>query len=458
MPVIPRRVLLHGLLGGAGLAALPLPALAASVPRVAVIGAGIAGLGAARALRARGLDVIVLEARGRIGGRIWTSQRLGVPVDLGAAWIHGDVGNPLMRLARSAGLHTQPTDWDALALFDADGEALSSGDMEVAWARVEQVLAAIAEAQPQASSQASLAAVIAAAQPAAHAGLAPRLSRAVDWLLHTTIESEAGAGFAQRGLLAYDSEEALDGDDLLIRQGYAALLRPLAEGLDVRLGSEVVAIDHHAEGVRIACADGPPLTADAAVLSVPLGVLKAGGLTIRPALPAAHRTAIDRLGMGLLNKLAMRFPHRFWPEDGAPFGLLGGRGDIALECYPLHTLVQAPVLVLLYGGERGHAFERLDGAQASQQAVASLRRAFPAAVAPLVIEATAWGEDRFARGSYSVMAPGSSLADHRRLAAPAGERLWLAGEATADDYPATVHGALVSGQRAAAAVIAALGW
>jgi len=458
MALMHRRDYLIGLLSGAGLAALSLPAIAAATPRVVVIGAGMAGLTAARALRHRGLAVTVLEARERIGGRIWTSRQLGPPIDLGAAWIHGDEGNPLVKRAHSARLHTQATDWAALRLYDHDGQRLSDAELEQAWRHVELVEASIAEAQQTASPKDSLAPLLTAARQGPLAGLSPRLRRAVEWLLQSAIESEAGANYAQRSLAAYDSEDSFDGDDLLIREGYAALLGPLAEGLDIRLGCPVIAIEHDGSGARVVCASAPPVDAEAVVVSVPLGVLKSGELSISPPLVRAQRAAIAKLGMGVLNKLALRFPRRFWPADGAPFGLLGnGEGGAApMECYPLHTLLDAPVLVLLYGAQLGSRFETLGSERASREALAALRRVFADVPDPLSVQATAWGRDPYSRGSYSVMAPGSSLADHRALSAAAGARLWLAGEATVDDYPATVHGALLSGQRAAEAVIAAL--
>src|SRR6185436_16299522 len=107
---------------------------------VIVIGAGIAGLAAARTLADAGASVVVLEARDRIGGRVWTDRSLGVPIDLGASWIHGVEGNPITELARAAGAPTLPTDWDDFALFDHDGTRVSKGDLKELGDAFEQVM------------------------------------------------------------------------------------------------------------------------------------------------------------------------------------------------------------------------------------------------------------------------------------------------------------------------------
>lgn len=444
-----RRTWLKGLTGLLALAALPLQAAPGGAPRVAVIGAGAAGLAAARSLQAAGVAVTVFEARQRIGGRIWTSDALGVALDMGAAWIHGDRGNPLVPLASEAGLRTVATDWDAMRLYDVDGRGLSDEELEHAWTLTEQVLEGIVEQSADAGRRASLAPSIAAAGRGPLAGLPPSIRRSVAFLLSSQIETESGADFAGRSLSAFDSEEGFDGDDLLIARGYAALLQPLTKGLQIHLGRTITAIRHDAQAVHVRESDATEHRFDAAVLSVPLGVLKHGDLRIEPALPAAQQRAVATLQMGVLNKLALRFESRFWPVDGAPFGLLGETEDDGAEAVPMDSVVDAPVLVLLYGARRGRNFEQRSSEQQVATAMAALRRAFPGAPDPQRAQSTAWLADPYSRGSYSVMAPSADLAMHTALSRPAGPRLWLAGEASADDYPSTVHGAYLSGQRAA---------
>jgi polyamine oxidase len=451
-----RRRCLAGLGALLALAAAPLPPARAMAAPVLVVGAGMAGLAAARTLRREGLAVTVLEARPRIGGRIWTRHELGAPVDLGASWIHGDQGNPLGRLLRATGASTLATDWEALRLYDQDGSVLADAELAAAEAAVAALSRRLAVAQEDAGPAMSLAEVVDPLRADWARRLAPRVRRAAEWLLHAELESESGATLGARGLAAFDQEQAIAGDDLLIAEGYASLLAPLAEGLDIRRDWPVHRVLHDEAGVRLSGPRGE-LGAAAAILSLPLGVLKAGRVVVEPPLPRRQRQAITRLGMGVLDKLVWRFPRRFWPADGAPFGVLGdARGDGALECYPLHRSSGQPILMLLFGAQRAARFAA-GGEAAAEQALAALRRAFPAAPAPLAALRTDWAADPWTGGSYSVMAPGASLADHAALGEPAGPRLWLAGEATVDDYPATVHGAYLSGVRAAERVLEEVG-
>jgi polyamine oxidase len=454
-----RRRTIASLLALAGFAAAPLGPLRAAAPRVLVIGAGMSGIAAARRLRREGCDVQVVEARDRIGGRIHSSRALGATIDLGAAWIHGHRGNPLVAMAAEAGVRTLATDWDAVRLYTHQGNPVAERDLAVAWDVVEAVEARIALAQASARPADSVAPVIERARNEVFSALPAGQRRIVEWLLRSGNDNESGAGFDGRGLRAYDSESAFEGDDLLLREGYLALLEPMAEGLSIQLGSPVKAVSHHARGVQVYLQSGVAMQADAAIVTTPLGVLKSGGLQFEPALPAAQGTAIRRLRMGVLNKLVLRFPQRFWEAGLGVFGMIGEAedGSPSFECLALDDLTGLPILLMLYGAARGIEFEQRGRDIAVAEVVARLRRQYTRVAAPDAVLHTGWFADPWSRGSYSVMAPGASLDDHAVLGEAAGPRLWLAGEATVDDFPATVHGAYRSGLRAADAVLEELG-
>lgn len=241
-----------------------------------------------------------------------------------------------------------------------------------------------------------------------------------------------------------------------LKPGYGALLSRLARPLDIRLDTRVQAIVHDDDGVQVETSRGM-FNGEAAVCAFPLGVLKAPGLRFDPVLPSRQRAAVARLGTGVLDKIALRFPTRFWP-DVQRFARVDGPPDRRAEFYNLHPMHGEPILVALVAGDRARALEAMPEAAAVEQILIELRSIFGKRVStPERVIRTRWGSDPFALGSYSRIPPGASLDDFDALAEAPGERLFMAGEATVSDYPGTVHGALMSGLRAAGEVADALG-
>jgi polyamine oxidase len=274
----------------------------ASRGHVVVIGAGMAGLAAARQLADAGVNVTVLEARERIGGRMWTDTSLGMPIDLGAAWIHGTKGNPLVALANQAGAATVETDWDDVVVFDAGGEvdAAAVDGAADAWERAQHDVDGLTDdAAPAASVQSALAEVTDLGDPL------------IAWNVATDISAEYAADPDELSLKWFGTEGQFDGPDLILPQGYDRLARHLADGLTIRRGTAVSHIADDGSGVRLDTSRGV-VTADRVIVTVPLGVLKAGTITFDPPLSAAKRAAIARLGFGVLDKVVLAFDEPFW--------------------------------------------------------------------------------------------------------------------------------------------------
>ncbi|MCU0753977.1 MAG: FAD-dependent oxidoreductase [Xanthomonadales bacterium] len=444
----PRRRGLLGALAGAPLLAVT-PAWSGARRRVAVIGAGMAGLAAAARLQEAGLAVTVFESRERIGGRILTDRSLGAAVDLGAAWIHGHQGNPLTRMAREAEARTQATDWEQVAVF-ADGRRVDDARL----ARAEALAEDWREGLDAAGRRDSVADVLARREADARRGVA-----AHDWALArarqaVAIELEYGEDMASLSAQGLEADEAYGGDDRWFPDGFEALLEPLAEDLDLRLGQRVGAITHDAAGVLLR-GDFGQYRADAAILTVPLGVLAAGRPVLDPPLPLRHRAALAGLGMGVLEKVVLRYPRAFWPASLHGFGVLGA--PFPVEFYNLGVAEGAPILVALTAGRGSRELATLPAELRGRRLHELLLRGFGERIpAPESVIATAWHRDAEALGSYSVVWPGGRAADRAVLAEPVGSRLWLAGEHTVTDYPGTVHGAWHSGRRAARRLLQAL--
>lgn len=406
--------------------------------RVVVVGAGVAGLAAARRLADAGMSVTVVEARSRIGGRTWTDTSLGRPIDLGAAWIHGSEGNPLVDLAAQVGARTVETNFEDVVVLQ-DGSVVDPAAVDAVgreWTRIMDDVASMTDDAPPDAS-------LADALVDAGADLDDPL---MQWVVAGAIGSEYAADPNELSLRWFGHEGELDGPDLILPGGYRQIVDQLARDLTIRLGAEVTRIAYGGATVTVETAQ-EIVEADRVIVTVPLGVLKAGTIEFDPPLPEAKQLAIRRLGFGLLDKVVLRFDEPFWTEQ---FDMRSDVIGIAGQNQPASDLVNSlrftdvPMLIGLRGGANARAREADSDEQTVAELVAALR-----APEPTGVLVTRWAADPYARGSYSFLAVGSSPDDQEALAAPVGDRLSFAGEATHEEFFATVHGAYLSGLRAA---------
>lgn len=431
-----RGVLTSGL--GAMVAGRGFAASGLAGKRVVVVGAGMAGIAAGRALLAAGAEVVVVEARDRIGGRLWTSGLWpDLPVDLGASWIHGVRRNPLTALADAAGLKRVATDYESAV-------AMAGGD-EVATAEAWDIIEA---AQDGAEDGQSLRdAVMAGAEWAAmdEAGRA-----ALRLWVHRAIEQEYGGDWSMLSALEFDAGEEFGGGDVLFPQGYGALVDALAKGLDIRLGQRVVTVRAEGRGVALDMADGGVLAADRAVITLPLGVLQAGAVRFVPALGEARQAAIAALGMGLLNKCWLRFDRSLPVPDVDWVENLGPTAPLWAEWVNGGRALGAPVLLGFNAATTAREVEAFDDRATVASAMAGLREMFGSGVPePVAAQVTRWAGDPLALGSYSFLAAGSTPDSRVALAGADWDgRIVFAGEAASVKHASTVHGAWSSGEAA----------
>ncbi len=291
------------------------------VGRVVIVGAGIAGLTVANALRQADVEAVVLEARDRIGGRLHTVDLGGWPVDLGGSWIHMPVGNPLRRLADQAGVACVPADPlpEAVAYDCVEGRCLTPDELAAcldlqfeAFPAAQEAL--VNELGPDASMADGIDRFVSAL------GLPAPADRRARQALQTDIEGES-AGRAEDQSLRWMWHELEYGGGFfgdMPSGGYATLVSAIAGDADIRLGVEVTEVLYSARGIAVRDTTGRTEEGTHVVVTVPLGVLKTGSPVFSPSLPADRLTAIKRLGFGHLEKVAMLFDRPFWREAGAP--------------------------------------------------------------------------------------------------------------------------------------------
>ena len=427
-----------------------------------VIGAGMSGATAARLLADAGQRVLVLEARNRIGGRMHTDREAGFSVDLGASWIHGIEDSRLWELAQALDL---PTIEFTVGSFQAGGRPIA--DFDGAGSRMSVAESAQWVADVETADRALEEAISRSAPGDTYLDVTERaldgLERREDALdperideirefFRHRVEEQCGAWIGDLDAHGLD-EDTIDGDEVVFPRGYDELPQRIAAGLDVRLEHVVRRIARVADGMRVET-DSGVFTAAQTIVTVPLGVLKAGAIAFEPPLPAEVADPIARLGMGVFNKVFLQFPERFWEDGAYAIRALGEPGEHWHSWYDVTAISGRPTLLTFAAGPFGRHVQTLTDDDAAADAVAALRRLYGEAVPdPIARWITRWGEDPFSRGSYSHVATGSSHHDHDALAGPVDGVLHFAGEATWGEEPATVGGAYASGARAAERVL-----
>eukprot|EP01114_Cavostelium_apophysatum_P002798 TRINITY_DN1249_c1_g1_i1.p1 TRINITY_DN1249_c1_g1~~TRINITY_DN1249_c1_g1_i1.p1 ORF type:complete len:1140 (-),score=314.71 TRINITY_DN1249_c1_g1_i1:99-3518(-) len=424
--------------------------------KIIVIGAGMAGLCASRQLVGFGHEVILLEGRDRVGGRCKTDWSLGAGIDLGASIITGLEGNPLTILCQQLDTKLHVLNYSC-PIYDVDGKDVDKDidrRMETSFNHILEsskdprlVERVIKGREP---NEVSLMEAIEGFLEEGE-GLSESERRVFDWHV-ANLEYGCASNLNRVSLPHWDQDDGNEwgGDHCLLKEGYSTIAKQLAEDIDLRLNSPVESVEYSEGGnVTVKIRTGEVIEGDVVLVTLPLGVLKEKSVEFSPPLPEWKTGAIERLGFGLLNKVALSFPHSFWDPNLDYFGQTNQSHHLRGEYYMFWNLERCtgtPVLIALMAGEAAYRAETSTDQEVVDRVLNVLQKRFGDIPSPTNTIVTRWAGDSFSRGSYSFVKVGANGDDYDLLAKPVGDRLFFAGEATIRTHPATAAGAYLSGR------------
>jgi monoamine oxidase len=394
-----------------------------------VIGAGAAGIAAARYLREQGRQVIVLEARSRIGGRAWTdTASFGFPLDMGCAWLHSADINPWTQYAHENGfrLIERSPIWQRRI-----GSEPATPEYTRAWGAAFERNEGLAEQAAKAGRDVPVSTIL------PNDEFRPPFDAVMTWLMGTDSEFVSTVDLTRY---------ADTGVNWAACDGLGTIVAHAARELDVRLDTAVQVIDWSGSVVRLATTRGT-LEADGVIVTVPTPLL-VDDQTLRftPAMPTDLREAFAGIPLGLANKVFIEMQPGALPFEGSEF-IIGTISTARTASY--QTRPSGRDVMLAYFG--GSLARELEG-QGALEAFArdDLSRIFGAEFVSRIRRTvcTGWASDPWSRGSYSAALPGMAHM-RERLEMALAERVYFAGEAASIDSFGTIHGAWHSGVRAA---------
>jgi monoamine oxidase len=414
---------------------------------VLIIGAGISGVVAAKSLKRVGLEPVILEASYKIGGRIKTEQKNGMILEYGASTIHGSSTNPITQIARDAGANLLNFSMDGSYVYDEKGVLIPNEKVNEYKINYNTLLQLI---KSNAAQNKSVTDVLNGIDPRYLNDLLMR------FLFTTQLESNAGASIDRLSSLYCDDNEKFSGEDLVVINGFDNVINYLSSGLTILTNYEVNRINYKDSKIIVSTQRGE-FSAEHVLVTVPLGVLQSQKISFDPLLPSQKAEAIMRLKMSANEKLTMKYNSLVYEHPGYAFGITSaqfGKFNYFLNMNKYSTNNAFTSFLL---GNYGETLGGYDGYSYANWANENIWNIFHTAkYGASYCYGTQWKRDPYFYGAFSYVPVSAYASDYDVIAENIDKKLFFAGEHTNRQYRGTVHGAYLSGIRAAEKIIASI--
>lgn len=425
---------------------------------IIVIGAGTAGLTAARQLQKMGKSVFVLEARDRLGGRIF-SQKIGSEVyDLGASWIHGIEKNPIWSIVQESKIQTAIFNYNESVYYHANGELFNPTEKLIFEKSLDYLFNKFKTIeQPKRFHHALAALEMLLNEVEFHSFInnqfhidenaVIKLQKMLHDFFNVIAEDPCASDLEHLSAEFWKNEGFYLGDEVVFPQGYVQVIESISKDIQVLTNKVVQSIDYSKDTVIVSTVDGECFSASQVLITVPLGVLKKNHIQFLPDLSQQKKQVIQSLGFGTFNKLFVSFDQYFWKS--AEYCQINNvyihNQHRWLNFLDMSEIYQKPTLLFLFGGTSAIWLENVTCDEIWQEVQTSLKLIFGEIPQPTQMFKTEWGKDQFAEGSFSYHAVEHTADKVEILKKPIKNKIFFAGEHLAQFGAGTVHGAYESG-------------
>lgn len=433
---------------------------------VIVVGAGMSGLEAATVLQQNNLDVLILEARNRTGGRLVTTTMAGIPTDLGASWLHDTDNNVLVDLANNLGVPLIPTPiTDTQVGIYNNGTLIDPNDVDIIYAYAPGLVASLlGQVYTSCGTYNDAVNCYVNANIPNMPPLAQTYANYVynleysGWFGENTyhISSVVGPSLLNFGPISGNPDD-------FPGNGYTSFINQIfnMNVLNIQLNSTVNTINYANNTVTVSTNNGT-YNAKYVVVTVPLGVLKTNAIQFIPSLPQDKQLAIQHIGYGSFNKIFLQFAYVFWDPSLKAF--LPYTADPTMNYYTILNygsfFNNQPILLAFDVGDFSRMLEQQSDSYIINNIMTQIRLIYPSAPNPINYQITRWGLDPLSNGAYSFPTPQTTIDDYYNLTTPVQNKLFFAGEAvnaieegSIDNKSGTTDAAYISGENAANSIL-----